>query len=194
MLNSMWAFMVLIGILYASLTGHLPDVSAAALDSAEEAVSLCMTMLGVMAFWVGLMNIAQHSGLIASLTRLLRPLLKPLFPKVSPDSKAMEYISTNVIANILGLGWACTPAGLKAMEELSKTSTHKGIATNEMCNFLILNISSLQLIPVNIIVYRTKYGSVNPSSIIMPAILATLCSTITGILFILFAQRRKDLS
>lgn len=191
MLNAIWAFMIIIGIIYGAFTGHLSDISAAALDSATEAVSLCITMLGIMAFWVGLMKIAECSGMVTSITASLRPILRHLFPNLSPDSKAMEYISTNVVANILGLGWACTPAGLKAMEELSRLSPKKEVATNEMCNFLILNISSLQLIPVNIIVYRSRYGSVNPSGIIVPAILATSFSTLAGILFILIAQKRS---
>lgn len=229
MLNYIWAFMIIIGILYGCLTGNMAALSNAALDSAKEAVSLCITMLGVMSLWVGLMQIAQKSGLIAAMTQKLGPLLRLLFPRLDPESKAMEYISTNVIANILGLGWACTPAGLKAMEELKKiqeqraqcdyyhadqqTSRQHGLAdrsgtdnfkcnrhidlsaaSNEMCNFLILNISSLQLIPVNIIVYRSQYGSVNPTAIILPAIIATSFSTLAGILFIKLADRNSTKS
>lgn len=194
MLNYIWAFMIIIGIIYGSLTGHMAELSNAALDSAREAVTLCITMLGVMALWVGLMQIAQKAGIIASMTKKLRPFLLFLFPRLRYEDIALEYISTNVVANILGLGWACTPAGLKAMEELGKIQRNKACkdptaASNEMCNFLILNISSLQLIPVNIIVYRSQYGSVTPTSIIMPAILATTCSTLAGILFIKFADR-----
>lgn len=195
MLNYIWAFMIIIGIIYGSLTGHMAELSNAALDSAKEAVTLCITMLGVMALWVGLMQIAQKAGIIASMTKKLRPFLLFLFPRLRYEDIALEYISTNVVANILGLGWACTPAGLKAMEELGKIQQKNKAckdptaASNEMCNFLILNISSLQLIPVNIIVYRSQYGSVTPTSIIMPAILATTCSTLAGILFIKFADR-----
>lgn len=194
MLNYIWAFMIIIGIIYGSLTGHMAELSNAALDSAKEAVTLCITMLGVMALWVGLMQIAQKAGIIASMTKKLRPFLLFLFPRLRYEDIALEYISTNVVANILGLGWACTPAGLKAMEELGRIQRNKACkdptaASNEMCNFLILNISSLQLIPVNIIVYRSQYGSVTPTSIIMPAILATTCSTLAGILFIKFADR-----
>lgn len=173
----------------------MAELSNAALDSAREAVTLCITMLGVMALWVGLMQIAQKAGIIASMTKKLRPFLLFLFPRLRYEDIALEYISTNVVANILGLGWACTPAGLKAMEELGKIQRKNKAckdptaASNEMCNFLILNISSLQLIPVNIIVYRSQYGSVTPTSIIMPAILATTCSTLAGILFIKFADR-----
>lgn len=195
MLNYIWAFMIIIGIIYGSLTGHMAELSNAALDSAKEAVTLCITMLGVMALWVGLMQIAQKAGIIASMTKKLRPFLLFLFPRLRYEDIALEYISTNVVANILGLGWACTPAGLKAMEKLGKIQRKNKAckdptaASNEMCNFLILNISSLQLIPVNIIVYRSQYGSVTPTSIIMPAILATTCSTLAGILFIKFADR-----
>lgn len=199
MLNYIWAFMIIIGIIYGSLTGHMAELSNAALDSSKEAVTLCITMLGIMSFWVGLMQIAQKAGIIAAMTKRIRPFLFFLFPSLKQEDKALEYISTNVVANILGLGWACTPAGLKAMEELGKIQKRRAsseksckhsIASNEMCNFLILNISSLQLIPVNIIVYRSQYGSVNPTAIILPAILATAFSTLAGIVFIKLADRR----
>ena len=120
MLNYIWAFMILIGIVYGAFSGNMEAVSKAALDSAGEAVSLCITMIGVMALWVGLMEIAQKSGLISKLTRGISPFITFLFPNIPRDHPARGYISTNLIANILGLGWACTPAGLKAMEELAK--------------------------------------------------------------------------
>ena len=192
MLNYLWAFMILIGIVYGAFHGPMAEISNAALESSKEAVTLCITMLGVMSFWTGLMQIAQKSGIITSLTRRITPFLRFLFPSLQNESRALEYIATNVIANILGLGWACTPAGLKAMEEMRQIQRRRGrssdIASNEMCGFLILNISSLQLIPVNMIVYRSQYGSVNPAAIIAPAILATLFSTIAGILFLKIAD------
>ncbi|MDE6213496.1 MAG: nucleoside recognition protein, partial [Lachnospiraceae bacterium] len=174
MLNYIWAFMILIGVVYGAFTGKMAEVTNAALDSAGDAVSLCITMIGVMALWVGLMEIAQKSGLIAKLTRGIQPFISFLFPRIPKGHPAREYIATNLIANVLGLGWACTPAGLKAMEELAKLEEERGnpaygsksskerIESNEMCTFLILNISSLQLIPVNMIAYRQQYGSVNP--------------------------------
>lgn len=210
--------MILIGVIFGALTGNMEEVSKAALDSAGEAVSLCITMIGVMALWVGLMQIAQKSGLIAKLTRGISPFVSFLFPGIPKRHPAREYISTNLIANILGLGWACTPAGLKAMEELAKLEAERGnpeylpeaggkgiapgaggkaesgtgslfpnkrerTASKEMCDFLILNISSLQLIPVNMIVYRQQYGSVNPTAVIAPAILATFFSTAVAVVF-----------
>lgn len=183
MLNYLWGFMILIGIIYAALTGRLPEVTDAALDSAREAVTLCITMVGVMSFWVGLMRIAENSGIISGASKKLNPFLRFMFPGIPKGHKANEYISTNMIANIFGLGWAATPAGLKAMEELGKLNHHSKTASKEMCTFLIINISSLQLIPVNMIAYRSQYGSANPARIVGPAIVATLISTFAGILF-----------
>lgn len=194
MLNYIWAFMILVGVAYAAFTGNISAVTDAALDSAGEAISLCITMAGVMALWMGLMEIAQSSGLIAKMTKGLTPFLRFMFPRIPRDHPAGEYIATNVIANILGLGWACTPAGLKAMEELGRLEEERGnsaygkkggvrAASNEMCTFLILNISSLQLIPVNMIAYRSQYGSVNPAGIIAPAIAATFVSTLTAVIY-----------
>lgn len=192
MLNYLWAAMILIGIVYAMFTGNITSVTQAALDSAGEAISLCITMAGVMAFWMGLMEIATSAGIVEKMTKALRPLLKFLFPRLPGDSKAMEYIATNMVTNILGLGWACTPAGLKAMEELKKIEERKGnfcVASNEMCTFLIMNISSLQLIPVNMIAYRSQYGSMNPTGIVGPALLATGVSALAGVIFCKMADK-----
>ena len=126
MLNYIWAFMILVGIVYAAFTGNMAAVTDAALSSAGEAVSLCITMAGVMALWMGLMKIAEKSGLIARLTTGIQPLLSFLFPDIPKKHEARQYIATNFIANILGLGWACTPAGLKAMEALAKLANYKG--------------------------------------------------------------------
>lgn len=189
MLNYLWAGMILIGVCYGAVTGNIAAVGNGALESAREAVSLCITMLGAVAFWVGLMEIAEQAGLIEKWKKGLMPLLRFLFPRLDMEGEAAGYIATNIIANILGLGWACTPAGLKAMEALEKVEKKRlGVekltrASKEMCTFLIVNISSLQLIPVNMIVYRTQYGSVAPTSIIAPAIVATTIGTIAGIAF-----------
>lgn len=183
MLNYLWGFMIVIGILYAALTGNLPAVTNAALDSSKEAVTLCITMLGVMSFWVGLMRIAENCGIITGAAKILNPLLRFMFPNIPKNHKANEYISTNIIANMFGLGWAATPAGLKAMESMGELNHHSKVASREMCTFLILNVSSFQLIPVNMIAYRSQYGSTNPASILGPAMIATFCSTLAGIIF-----------
>ena len=199
MLNYIWAVMIAIGVIYGALTGTIEAVAHGALDSAGEAVQLCITMTGIMALWVGLMEIAKNSGLIASMTKGIQPFISFLFPRIPGNHAAREYISTNIIANILGLGWACTPAGLKAMEELQKlneeecrrTGKPPVTASNEMCTFLIMNISSLQLIPVSIIAYRSQYGSVNPTAVIVPGIIATLTSTLVAIIFVKVMDRKK---
>lgn len=223
MLNAIWAFMILLAVIYAACTGHMSEVTNAALDSAGEAISLCLTMAGVVALWMGLMEIAKRAGLIEKLTRGISPFLTFLFPRIPKNHPAREYIAANIIANILGLGWACTPAGLKAMEELANLEAERGNpeyvnvknergkkqeksgnqtdkkydrkasggrqASNEMCNFLILNISSLQLIPVNMIAYRSQYGSANPTSIIAPAIAATLFSSLVAVIYCKWKDR-----
>lgn len=195
MLNLLWGAMILIAVVYGSLTGKVSEVGIAAVNSSKEAVELCITMLGVMALWTGLMKIAEKSRLNAIFLRLLRPVLGFLFPDVPKDSKANEYIASNLLANILGLGWAATPFGLKAMEELQKLNREQGgnpeRASDAMCAFLILNISSLQLIPVNVIAYRSQYGSVNPAGIIAPALVATCVSSIAAVLFLRLMGRKR---
>lgn len=203
MLNAIWAGMIVLGILYGAFTGNLEAVSNAALESAGEAVDLCITMCGIMGLWTGLMKIAQQSGLIAALTRGISPFVSFLFPRIPKNHPARESISTNIVANVLGLGWAATPAGLEAMEELQKLEEDRrlgkaagpvrkrGVASNEMCTFLIVNISSLQLIPVSVIAYRSQYGSVNPTAVVGPGIVATAVSTGAAILFCRIMDRKS---
>ena len=182
-MNYLWGGMIVIGVIFGALHGGFGQITEAAVDSAKEAVNLAIAMAGVVAMWTGLMEIAQETGLLAACTKRLRPLLKFLFPGLPQESRANELIATNFIANIFGLGWAATPAGLEAMQELQLLSGEKkGVASREMCTFLVLNISSLQLIPVNMIAYRSQYGSVNPAAIIGPGIVATLVSTLTAVI------------
>lgn len=195
MLNYLWAGMIIVGILFGVLQGNISEITNAALDSSKEAVTLCITMAGVMSFWMGLMEIASKAGIVQSLSKKIYPVIRFFFPEIPKHHKANEYITTNIIANILGLGWAATPAGLQAMEELEELeegrrigkypgiARKKGIASNEMCTFLIINISSLQLIPINVIAYRSQYGSVNPAGIVGAGLLATFISTIVGCIY-----------
>ena len=185
-------------------------VTDGAIQASKEAVTLCITMLGVMTLWTGVLEIGHRSGLVDQLAGRMGPILTFLFPRLDPDGKARKQISVNVTANILGLGWAATPARLKAMEELKKVEEERrkggaarqkdtpgqedtagqraaarqaGTASNEMCTFLIINISSLQLIPMNMIAYRSPYGSVNPTAIVGPALAATFISTVVAVIF-----------
>ena len=193
-MDYLWASMLLIGILYGVFTGNILAVSDAALSAAGEAISLCITTAGILTLWTGLMEIAKSSGVITSAAKVIRPLIVYLFPKLPKNHPAVEHISLNFIANFLGLNWGATPAGLKAMEELENLEKERGnpprIASDEMCTFLIINISSLQLIPISIIAYRQQYGSVNPSAVIGPAIAATFVNTIVAIIFCKIMQIR----
>lgn len=216
MLNFLWAGMLLLGVVYAAFTGTLPEVTEGCLNGAKEAVELCLSVAGVVAFWNGLMTIAKESGLVSLAARRVRPFLVWLMPGLKGQDEALDAISVNMAANVLGLGWAATPAGLIAMEELEKIEEErrraqsqmlsedkslrqtwhgkampKGMANNEMCSFLILNISSLQLIPVNVIAYRSQYGSVDPAAVVGPGIVATAVSTGVAIIFCRIMNRRK---
>ena len=203
MMNGLWAGMMLAAVVYGAFYGTLPDITQAALDSAKEAVTLSMTMLGILAFWMGLMQIGTASGLVERLTKGVEPLLRRLFPRIPAGHPAMGQIALNCIANMLGLGWAATPAGMKAMEELSKLEEIRrergagvpaGTASDEMCTFLVLNISSLQVIPVSVIAYRAQYGAVNPAAIVVPGLIATTVSTAVAVVFCRIMSRRGESS
>ncbi len=199
-MSYLWGSMILIGIVYGMCTGNITEVTQAVIKSSEEAVSLCLGMAGITAFWNGLMKIAEESGMVAGLTRRIHPLLRFLFPRLNLKGMAMKYIAVNMIANFLGLGMAATPAGLRAMEELRKEeegrrrmgmpAQEEDTASNEMCNFLIVNISSLQLIPVTMIAYRSQYGSADPTAIVGSGILATAVSTGVAVIFCKAMDRR----
>lgn len=192
MLNIIWGIMIVAGISYGALTGSMEAVGNGIMDSAREAVSLALAMAGVVALWSGLMEIARASGIVEAATKLLKPVVRFMFPRIPDGDEAMEHITVNIISNIFGLGAAATPAGLKAMKALerleerrSRDSKHGGVfaASNEMCTFLVLNISSLQLIPVNMVAYRGQYGSARPLAVVGPAVIATLISTLAAIIF-----------
>ena len=184
MLNILWVIMMAGGIFFAAFHGTMGKITESFISSSTEAVNLCIFMLGVIGVWNGMMEIAVKSGLMKKIAKAMHPFICWLFPDIPPRHKANEYIAANMAANILGLGWAATPAGLKAMRELEKLEEGKGRASDMMCAFLVLNISSLQLVPINMIAYRSQYGSVNPTAVVLPAICATMISTLAGIVFI----------
>ena len=199
----LWGGMLLIGIVYGVLSGNVDEVTKAFVSCSGEAVSLCIAMAGITAMWTGMMKIAETSGLVAGLAEKMRPLIRFLFPKLDTESKAAHYICLNFLSNVLGLSWASTSSGLCAMKELKELQSQKenahgsgniGLtASNEMCTFLIINVSSLQLIPVNMIAYRAKYGSADPTAIVGPAILATAVSTAVAVIFCKVIQNVKML-
>lgn len=184
MLNILCVIMIAGGIFFAAFHGTMGQITESFISSSTEAVNLCIFMLGVIGVWNGMMEIAVKSGLMKKIAKTMYPFIHWLFPDIPPRHKANEYIAANMAANILGLGWAATPAGLKAMRELQKLEEGGGRASDMMCAFLVLNISSLQLVPINMIAYRSQYGSVNPAAVVLPAICATMISTIAGIVFI----------
>jgi len=210
----LWGGMLLIGIVYGVLAGNVDEVTKAFVSCSGEAVSLCISMAGITAMWTGMMKIAENSGLVTELAAKMRPLIRFLFPKLDTESKAAHYICLNFLSNVLGLSWASTSSGLCAMKELKELQLQKEnaekntedsgkkdavknssmIASNEMCTFLIINVSSLQLIPVNMIAYRAKYGSADPTAIVGPAILATAVSTAVAVIFCRIAGKYKKVS
>ncbi len=189
MLNYLWGTMILIGVMVAAFTGKMPDVTNAALNSSKDSVQLCITMLGIMCMWTGLMKIAEKAGLIDALSSRMMPLLKFLFPDIPKNHTAFKYIATNMIANMFGLGWAATPAGIMAMKEMQKLNKTKDVASKSMCMFMIVNMSSLQLVSVNIIAFRTQYESASPSEIIAPGLIATIVSTIVGVITVKICEK-----
>ena len=193
MLNKIWAGMLLLSILTAALTGRIDTLGTALIDASQEAVTLGISILGVISLWTGLTKIAENSGLMDRMAHRMRPVLRWLFPDIPAGHPAYKHIAANFVANLIGLGWAATPPGLKAMESLQTLNPHPDQATRSMCTFMIVNMSSLQLIPINMLAYRLRYGSVNPSEIVGPALLATIISTLTSILFVKITDRHTSL-
>lgn len=182
MISIIWIFLIIIGIFYAFITGNIEIINNTVLTSSTDALSLIMSLLPTIVLWTGIMRIAQNAGILDNFSKLLSPLLKHIFPSVPKDNKALGYISSNIAANMLGLGSAATPFGLKAMEELQKINTKKDTASDAMITFLVLNTAGVTIIPTTIIAIRLANNSSSPTEIIVPAIIATTCSFITAIL------------
>ena len=189
MLNKLWGGMILLAIAIAVFTGNMPALTNAAIDSAREAITLCITMLGIMSMWSGLMTVAEKAGLVGALSRRFKPLLRYLFPDLGQDHPAHEPIATNFIANILGLGWAATPSGLRAMEAMQKDNRQKNTATRAMRMFMVINMSSLQLVTISVVAYRAQFGSANPSEIIGPGLVVTAATTVVAVGFCKLLER-----
>lgn len=190
MMNYLWSGMILVGLLYSIFVGTLGNVTEAVVNSAREAVNLVISIAGITAFWTGIMKIAEQAGLVEKLARKINPLLRFLFPELEKEEKANYYISLNFLSNFLGLSHASTSSGLLAFQELDRINGHSTTASRAMCTFLIINVSSLQLLPINIIAYRAQYGSPAPAQIAGPAIFATAMSTLTAVVFCKIMNRR----
>ena len=182
MLNILWPVFIILSFIYAIFSGKIDSLNTGIFNSLSEAVELSITFLGTICLWNGIMEIAKNTSLINKLNNLLKPLINFLFPELKNKEKAKQEISMNMIANILGLGNAATPLGIKAMKTMQKENKNKDVLTNSMMMFIVINTASIQLIPSNVIAIRTSLNSQNPSLIIIPVWIATIIAASVGIL------------
>ena len=183
MLNILWPIFIILSFAFAILFGKVNEVNTGIFESLSDAVGLSITFLGTICLWNGIMEIAKQTSLINKLTKFLKPLINFLFPDLKNNEQAKQEISMNMIANILGLGNAATPLGIKAMKTIQKDNRKKDTLTNSMMMFIVINTASIQLIPTNVIAIRTSLDSQNPTSIIIPVWIATIIAEIVGIAF-----------
>lgn len=181
MLNKIWPFFIIISFVYAIYSGNISNVNNAIFSSAEQTINLCLTLLGTICLWNGIMNIALKTSLIKKLTKILKPFINFLFPDIKDDPKVSEEVSMNIIANILGLGNASTPIGLKAIRSMQENNPNKKILNNSMAMFILINTASLQIIPTTVIAIRTSLGSNNPTKVILAVWFATVAAFLTAI-------------
>lgn len=181
MLNIIWPIFIIISYIYAIFTGKVNEINNSVFESCESAVKLTITFLGTMCLWTGIMQIAKKTTLIDKLTNFLNPIMKILFPEIQKQNPVHKEISMNMVANILGLGNAATPLGLKAMKTMQKENPKKDTLTNSMAMFIIINTASIQIIPTTVIAIRSSLGSTNPTSIILPVWGATICAAVAGV-------------
>src|SRR5665647_49644 len=190
MLNYVWFFLIVAGFIFGAVNGKLDQVTKAAIDSANGAVTLCIGLAGVMCLWVGIMKIAEKSGLTDKIAKVTMPLVTLLFPEIKGKQKAVSSVVMNLTANFMGMGNAATPLGIKAIKELDDLNNEKTIATNSMCMLIVLNTSMIQLVPTTLIALRSSAGSINPSDVMGPIWIASLFTTIAGILMVKILQKR----
>ncbi len=192
MVNWIWLFFLVAGFIVAAIQGNIDSVTQAVFDGAKTGVTVSFGLISIMVFWLGIMRIAEDAGLVKKLAKLLRPIVRLLFPSVPPDHPAMGYIMSNMSANILGLGNAATPMGIKAMQELQKLNPQKEEATAAMCTLLAINTASITLIPTTIIAYRLSMGSVNAAEIVGTTLIATAIATAAAIVLDKWFQRKNS--
>ena len=191
MLNFIWLFLVVSSVLVGLYTGHIPEVVAAVTSQAKFAIEIALGLVGLLSFWLGIMKLAEAAGLVYHFARALKPLMRRLFPEVPVDHPAMGSMLLNMAANILGLGNAATPFGLRAMEELNQLNKFPGTASNAMCTFLAINTSSIQLIPATAIAYLVMAGASHPALVIVSSLFATTCSTIAAVVSVKLLEKLK---
>ena len=195
MLNSFWSICIIISIGFAIVTGNIDKINDSVFESADTAVKLTTTLLGTMTLWSGLMEIAINTSIITKIEKILKPFMKLLFPKMRNSDKEYKEICMNITANLLGLGNAATPLGLKAMESMQEKNDNKSRLTDNMAMLIVLNTASLQIIPTTVIAIRSSLGSNDPTKIIVPVWIATICAAITAIImtkiFIKLEKKRR---
>lgn len=189
MINYVWFIMIFLGILVGLITGNGEIISNSIIKTADSTVSLIIGLVGIMCFWCGVMKVAEKSGFTQKLAKVLKPILKLIFKEAAKDEKALGAIVMNITANMMGLGNAATPFGIKAMEEMNRLNKEKGRASNDMALFLVLNAACIQLIPSTVISIRAATGSSNPGAIIIPAVIASTIAAIAGTIYSKILQR-----
>lgn len=181
MLNILWPIFIIVSFVYAIIIGNVDSINSGIFDSCKSAIDLSINLLGTMCLWSGIMQIAKKTSIMKRLTKMLAPVIKFLFPEIKKGDSVQEEISMNMIANILGLGNAATPLGLKAMKSMQEKNPKKDTLSNSMVMFIVLNTASLQLIPTTVIAIRNSLGAENPTGIIIPVWIATVCAAIAGV-------------
>lgn len=181
MLNKIWPVFLIISFIYAIFSGRLPETNNSIFEYTASAVNLCLTLVGTMCLWCGIIKIAMKTSIINKLIKLFKPLLKKLFPEISENDEIHKEISMNIIANLLGLGNAATPLGLKAMKSLQKTNKNKKELSNSMAMLIVLNTASIQIIPTTVIAIRNSLGSTEPTKMLVPIWIATICAAVAAV-------------
>lgn len=182
MVNKIWGFFIIVGVIVGVFNNKISIINENILSSTKTTIDMILQIFPVIALWLGIMEIAKESGLLKKLSDLFKPLLSKLFPEIPINHESLGYISSNVVINMLGLGNAATPFGLKAMKSLSELNKNSKVASKSMITFLILNTSGLTIIPTTVISLRMMYGSVNPTETVLATIIATVISTILALL------------
>lgn len=191
MINKIWGFFIIVGILFTILFGSISALNDTILNSASSGVQMVLDLLPIIVLWSGIMKIAEKSGMLTKVGNFVKPVLSKLFPSLKKDSKALGYITSNICANAMGLGSAATPFGLKAMEEMQKENPKKEEASDAMITFLVLNTSGVTIVPTTVIALRMMHKSANPEEIIITSILATICASIAGLTLDYIRRKRK---